>query len=140
MSYSDIFNGEYNHEPLFKVGANLWFADWDTCKRTYDALPVILTSVHISPDDTVYYEVQTGKDKEPPIECYSEDLYADRVTAKDYARQKLLEELDSELRHRKTDVDEKRCAYVEAQRVYHELEFFLLGFRKMEAAKQLPDI
>jgi len=140
MSYTEIFNGEYDHEPLFKINANVWLAEWNTSTRTYGARFVTVVSISISPDEAVYYHVLTEEECTPSIECYPEDLFADKETAKDYAYQKLLGELDSELCQLKTAMDQKHTEYAEAQRIYHELEFFLLGFRKTEAAKQLPDI
>lgn len=122
MSYTEVFNGEYDHKPLFKVNATVWIAVWCAATRVYTAYKVVVCNIFINSVNDVVYTVETGRAGEEALEYHSEDIFADRATALEAAKVKLLYELSAELAELKKEMDKKHTDYANAQMRHYRLE------------------
>ena len=54
MSYEEPFNGDYDHQDLFGIGEQVWYAWWDVNTVKYEARLVEIKKIIIDINGVVY--------------------------------------------------------------------------------------
>lgn len=141
MSYEEPYNGDYDHQDLFGIGEELWWAHWsedveDFTKAYYCAVRVRVLEIIISAHDVKYkvgYVDERYVDDGEKVVAYDDQLYTTKKEAEKFALDHLIYSLDSELNAAQHSADYHTKGLREACTVRDELKSILAGL----AAEQI---
>lgn len=99
MSYTEPYNGDYDHQDLFGVGEKLWWATWETTdgREGYSAVHVRVLEIIISEQDVKYKVCSAADDTIKEAIAYDDQLYSDKKEAELFAITRLIYALDERM-------------------------------------------
>ena len=108
MSYEEPYNGDYDHQDLFGIGEELWWAHWsedveDFTKAYYCAVRVRVLEIIISAHDVKYKVCYVDDGKE--VMAYDDQLYTTKKEVERFALDHLIYSLDAVLNTAQHSVD-----------------------------------
>jgi len=116
VSYEEPFNGDYDHQDLFGIGEQVWYAYWDVKAIKHEARPVEIKKIIIDRDSVRYVvEYLHHELKDEPIEELEDTvLYENDGDAAEYAHARLILELQNRLRDAEVQVEITKQNYDKA--------------------------